>query len=54
MAEIRNFTDEVKEIISYSREEALRLSNSIISEEHIILAIIRHPNNNAFNYLGKR
>ncbi len=36
-----NFSPKVKEIISYSREEALRLSNDFIGIEHLLLGLIR-------------
>jgi ATP-dependent Clp protease ATP-binding subunit ClpC len=35
------FSAKVKEIISYSREEALRLSNDFIGAEHLMLGMIR-------------
>lgn len=35
------FSDKVKEIISYSREEAVRLGHDYIGTEHIILGLIR-------------
>ncbi|HTM66108.1 MAG TPA: ATP-dependent Clp protease ATP-binding subunit [Flavipsychrobacter sp.] len=36
-----NFSPKVKEIISYSREEALRLGNDFIGTEHLLLGVIR-------------
>jgi ATP-dependent Clp protease ATP-binding subunit ClpC len=36
-----NFSQQVKEIISYSREEALRLGNDFIGIEHLLLGLIR-------------
>ncbi len=36
-----NFSPKVKEIISYSREEALRLGNDFIGTEHLLLGILR-------------
>ena len=36
-----NFSTQVKEIISYSREEALRLGNDFIGTEHLLLGLIR-------------
>ncbi|MEZ5017790.1 MAG: ATP-dependent Clp protease ATP-binding subunit [Flavipsychrobacter sp.] len=36
-----NFSPKVKEIISYSREEALRLGNDFIGTEHLLLGLIR-------------
>ena len=37
----RNFSQHVKEILGYSREEAERLQNSNIVPEHLLLGIIR-------------
>lgn len=42
-----NFSTQVKEIISYSREEALRLGNDFISIEHLLLGLIRDGDNTA-------
>nr|WP_222167365.1 ATP-dependent Clp protease ATP-binding subunit [Edaphocola aurantiacus] len=36
-----NFSPKVKDIISYSREEALRLGNQFIGTEHLLLGIFR-------------
>ncbi|RQO30699.1 Clp protease ClpC [Taibaiella sp. KBW10] len=36
-----NFSPKVKDIISYSREEALRLGNQFIGTEHLLLGILR-------------
>ena len=35
------FSPRVKEVISYSREEALRLGHDYIGVEHLLLGIIR-------------
>ena len=35
------FSVKVKEIISFSREEALRLGNDFIGTEHLLLGMIR-------------
>ncbi|HVA99102.1 MAG TPA: Clp protease N-terminal domain-containing protein, partial [Bacteroidia bacterium] len=35
------FSPRVKDVISYSREEALRLGNDYIGTEHLLLGIIR-------------
>ena len=40
-----NFSAQVKEIISYSREEALRLGNDFIGTEHLVLGLIREGEN---------
>ena len=46
-----NFSPQVKEIISYSREEALRLGNDFIGTEHLVLGLIRDGENNAVKIL---
>ncbi len=46
-----NFSAQVKEIISYSREEALRLGNDFIGTEHLVLGLIRDGENTAVKIL---
>ncbi len=46
-----NFSTQVKEIISYSREEALRLGNEFIGTEHLVLGLIRDGENTAVKIL---
>ncbi|HET7117203.1 MAG TPA: ATP-dependent Clp protease ATP-binding subunit [Hanamia sp.] len=46
-----NFSTQVKEIISYSREEALRLGNDFIGTEHLVLGLIRDGDNTAMKIL---
>ena len=46
-----NFSIQVKEIISYSREEALRLGNDFIGTEHLLLGLIRDGENTAVRIL---
>src|SRR6195952_4334011 len=46
-----NFSAQVKEIISYSREEALRLGNDFIGTEHLVLGLIRDNENTAVKIL---
>jgi ATP-dependent Clp protease ATP-binding subunit ClpC len=46
-----NFSPQVKEIISYSREEALRLGNDFIGTEHLLLGLIRDEENTAIKVL---
>ncbi|MDX1937823.1 MAG: ATP-dependent Clp protease ATP-binding subunit, partial [Flavihumibacter sp.] len=46
-----NFSAQVKEIISYSREEALRLGNDFIGTEHLLLGMIREGDNTAVKIL---
>jgi ATP-dependent Clp protease ATP-binding subunit ClpC len=35
------FSPKIKEVLSYSREEAIRLGNEYIGTEHIFLGILR-------------
>ncbi len=46
-----NFSRQVKVIISYSREEALRLGNDFIGTEHLLLGLIRDGENTAIKIL---
>lgn len=46
-----NFSTQVKEIISFSREEALRLGNDFIGTEHLLLGLIREGENMAVKIL---
>lgn len=46
-----NFSPQVKDIISYSREEALRLGNDFIGTEHLLLGLIRDGENTAVKIL---
>jgi ATP-dependent Clp protease ATP-binding subunit ClpC len=46
-----NFSSQVKEIISFSREEALRLGNDFIGTEHLLLGLIREGDNTALKIL---
>lgn len=46
-----NFSTQVKEIISFSREEALRLGNDFIGTEHLVLGMIREGENTAIKIL---
>lgn len=47
------FSNEVNDILSYSKEEAMRLGGYIILPDHIVLGIIRHRENTACYYLVK-
>ncbi|QES90662.1 ATP-dependent Clp protease ATP-binding subunit [Rhizosphaericola mali] len=46
-----NFSAQVKDIITYSREEALRLGNDFIGTEHLLLGLIREGDNTAIKIL---
>jgi ATP-dependent Clp protease ATP-binding subunit ClpC len=44
-------SDEVQRIMTYSREEAMRLGNYTISPAHLLLGILRHGDNDATTLL---
>jgi ATP-dependent Clp protease ATP-binding subunit ClpC len=46
-----NFSDGVKDVISYSREEALRLGHDYIGPEHLLLGLIREGEGRAIKVL---
>ncbi len=46
-----NFSAQVKEVISFSREEAIRLGNDFIGTEHLLLGLIRDGENLALKVL---
>ena len=39
------FSPKVKEVISYSREEAMRMGNDYIGTEHLLLALLNDKSN---------
>ncbi|MBK8806205.1 MAG: ATP-dependent Clp protease ATP-binding subunit [Bacteroidales bacterium] len=47
------FSNRLKDILSYSREEAVRLGNDYISIDHFFLGLIREGNNLAIEVLSK-
>ena len=46
-----NFSQQVKDVISYSKEEALRLGHDQIGTEHLLLGIIRDGEGKAISVL---
>ena len=46
-----NFTPRVKDVIGYSKEEALRLGHDFIGTEHLMLGILRDGNGKAIEIL---
>jgi ATP-dependent Clp protease ATP-binding subunit ClpC len=46
-----NFSNRVRDVISYSREEAIRLGHDYIGTEHLLLGIIREGEGIAFKIL---
>ena len=47
------FSQRVKDVISYSREEALRLGNDFIGVEHLLLGLIREGDGKAILLLNE-
>ena len=47
------FTNQVKDIISNSREEALRLGHDYVGTEHVLLGILREPKSKAMQILNE-
>ena len=46
-----NFSPRVKDVIAYSKEEALRLGHDFIGTEHLILGLLRDGNGKAIRIL---
>ena len=47
------FSQSVRDVIGFSREEALRLGNDAIAPEHLLLGILRERDSNAYIQLSK-
>jgi ATP-dependent Clp protease ATP-binding subunit ClpC len=47
-----NFSQRVKDVITFSKEEALRLGHDFIGTEHLMLGILRDGNGKAINILN--
>jgi ATP-dependent Clp protease ATP-binding subunit ClpC len=47
------FSQGVRDVIGYSREEAQRLGNEVIAPEHLLLGILRERESNAYMQLSK-
>ena len=47
------FSPRIKDVLSYSREEAIRLGNDHIGTEHIFLGIIRDGEGIAIDVMNK-
>ena len=47
-----NFSPRVKDVISFSKEEALRLGHDYIGTEHLMLGIIRDGGGKAISILN--
>ena len=46
-----NFTQRLKDVITYSKEEALRLGHDFIGTEHLLLGVLREGNGKAISIL---
>ena len=46
-----NFSPRVKDVIAYSKEEALRLGHDFIGTEHLMLGLLRDGNGKAISIL---
>ena len=47
-----NFSPRVKDVITYSKEEALRLGHDFIGTEHLVLGLIRNGEGKAIDILN--
>ncbi len=47
-----NFSPRVKDVIAFSKEEALRLGHDFIGTEHLMLGLLRDGNGKAINILS--
>ncbi|MEN8125592.1 MAG: ATP-dependent Clp protease ATP-binding subunit [Bacteroidota bacterium] len=47
-----NFSPKVKDVIAYSKEEALRLGHEFIGTEHLMLGLLRKANGDAYDILS--
>lgn len=47
-----NFSPRVRDVITFSKEEALRLGHDFIGTEHLMLGILRDGNGKAINILN--
>lgn len=48
-----NFSSRVRDVLTYSREEALRLGNQFIAPEHLMLGLLRQTEGKAFRLLER-
>ena len=47
----QKFSQKIRDVLSYSREEAIRLGSSAISSDHLFLGILRDGEGEAINIL---
>ncbi len=48
-----NFSSRVRDVLTFSREEALRLGNQFIAPEHLMLGLLRQPEGKALRLLER-
>ena len=48
-----NFSPRVKDVIAYSKDEAMRLGHDFIGTEHLMLGILKDGNGKAINILNQ-
>ena len=47
-----NYTSGIQKILKYAKEEAIRLDNTFVGSEHLLLGIIKDTNGKAYNLLN--
>ena len=47
-----NYTAGIQRILKYAKEEAIRLANTFVGSEHLLLGIIKDIDGNAYNLLN--
>ena len=50
---MNNYSKNLKKVLSFSREEAIRLGNNHISNEHLFLGIMREGSSLALQFLAE-
>src|SRR5690554_7279983 len=48
-----NFSPKIKEVLTYSRQEASRLGNPFLAPEHLMLGLLNNPDTKAAKILSK-
>ena len=47
-----NYTAGIQKILKYAKEEAIRLANTFVGSEHLLLGIIKDKDGKAYNLLN--
>ncbi|MBI44757.1 MAG: Clp protease ClpC [Candidatus Marinimicrobia bacterium] len=47
-----NYTNGIQKVLKYAKEEALRLANTFVGSEHLLLGVIKDIDGNAYNLLS--